>query len=66
MSAKQLLIKEIDTLPPQTIEEILNFVTFLKIKKSNKLDTGDILIASERSLAVEWLLPEEDDAWASL
>jgi DNA-damage-inducible protein J len=26
----------------------------------------DITLASEKSLAKEWLLPEEDEAWANL
>jgi DNA-damage-inducible protein J len=27
---------------------------------------GDITLASEKALARDWLLPEEDEAWANL
>ena len=29
-------------------------------------EARDITLASEKSLAKDWLLPEEDEAWASL
>jgi len=66
MTNKQMLIKEIETLPPQIVEEVYDFVSFLKIKKSQNSDGGEIHLASESVLARDWLLPEEDAAWASL
>jgi len=61
-----MLIKEIEVLPQQTIEEVYNFVSFLKMKKTQESDTNDIHLASENALAADWLLPEEDIAWANL
>jgi len=66
MPTKQMLIREIETLPPQIIEEVYNFVSFLRAKKTRESDVGDVLTASEDILAVDWLLPEEDAAWANL
>ena len=66
LTSKQMLIKEIETLPPQIVEEVYDFVSFLKIKKSQDNDLADIHFASENVLARDWQLPEEDAAWASL
>ena len=66
VTSKQILIKEIETLPPQIIEEVYDFVSFLKIKKSQENDSSNIHLASESVLARDWMLPEEDAAWANL
>ena len=63
MTDKNLLYNEIETLPPQAIDEIYTFIGYLKVKMSI---TNDITLASEFSLAKDWLLPEEDIAWANL
>ena len=44
------------------LDEVLDFIRFLKIK-ANRLDTA---IASESSLAKDWLKPREDEAWQDL
>jgi len=66
MSTKQMLIKEIEQLPPQIVSEVYNYVSFLKIKQTKESDDSNIHFASENVLARDWLLPEEDAAWASL
>jgi len=66
MSTKQMLIKEIEQLPPQIVSEVYNYVIFLKIKQTKESDDSNIHFASENVLARDWLLPEEDAAWASL
>lgn len=64
MSKKKILIQEIDQVPELYLDEVLDFVQFLKSKiVKEKLDT---VIASESSLRKDWLLPEEDKAWQSL
>ena len=65
MSDKQVLIKEIDTLPAAFIEEVYHYVSFLKQFKAH-VKPNEITLASEQSLAKDWLLPEEDAAWADL
>ena len=62
MTDKKTLIKEIEALPPDIIDEVYTFVIYLKKRVNN----DDITKASESSLAKDWLLPEEDLAWASL
>jgi len=45
---------------------VYNFVSFLKVKQTQESDESNIHFASENALARDWLLPEEDVAWASL
>ena len=66
VSTKQMLIREIEALPAQIIDEVYNFVSFLKIRNIMGNENSDILFASENTLATDWLLPEEDIAWENL
>ena len=64
MGKKELLIKEIEQVPEPLLDEVLDFVHFLKAKiVKERLNTA---IASESSLKKDWLRPEEDDAWQNL
>ena len=64
MSKREDLIKELKTLSEPLIEEVWDFIQFLKSKDFNqKLET---LLLSESSLAKDWLRPEEDEAWQDL
>lgn len=64
MSKKEILISEIEQVPESYLDEVLDFVHFLKTKiLREKIDTS---IASETSLRKDWLLPEEDEAWQGL
>ncbi|MCL2593823.1 MAG: DUF2281 domain-containing protein [Defluviitaleaceae bacterium] len=63
MSEKQLLIKEIESLPNKFVTEVYKYISFLKYS-DKKID--DITLISENALAKEWLLPEEDEVWADL
>ena len=65
MTNRQVLLREIETLPPHIIDEVYDYVDYLKVKK-NQNRINDITLASESSLAKDWLLPEEDAAWANL
>lgn len=64
MSKRELLINEIEQVPEPFLNEVLDFVHFLKIKTVK--ESPDIAIASESSLKKDWLMPEEDEAWQSL
>jgi hypothetical protein len=60
MSKKELLISEIEQVPEPLLDEVLDFIHFLKTKIIKEgLDTA---IASELSLKKDWLKPEEDEA----
>lgn len=64
MSKKELLINEIEQVPEPLLDEVLDFVHFLKSKLlKERLDTA---IASESSLGKDWLRQEEEQAWQSL
>jgi len=64
MQAKERLLHEIDEIPDFLLEEVLDFVQFLKSKHlQNKLE---ISVMSESALAKDWLRPEEDEAWRDL
>lgn len=64
MNKKELLLTEIEQVPEPFLDEVLDFVRFLKTKiKKERLDHA---IASESSLKKDWLRPEEDEAWQNL
>jgi len=64
MGKKEQLILEIEKVPEPLLDEVLDFVQFLKARIS--AGTREIAIASEPSLAKDWLRPEEDEAWQGL
>ena len=64
METKDLIQKEIEVFPEPYLEEILDFIYFLKGKASKK--KMETVILSEPVLAKEWLSPEEDEAWKDL
>ena len=41
-----------------------DFIGYLTMKRENKIQ--DITLASQKSLAKDWLKPEEDEVWADL
>lgn len=64
MSKKETLIEEIKQIPEPLIEEVWDFVQFLKTKITK--EKMELAIASESSLKKDWLKPEEDEAWKNL
>jgi len=61
MTKKEKLLSEIEQVPEPLLDEVLDFVYYLKIKIiREQMDTA---IASESSLKKDWLKPEEDEAW---
>lgn len=64
METKDLIQKEIEAFPEPYLEEILDFIYFLKEKASKK--RMETVILSESVLAKDWLRPEEDEAWKNL
>lgn len=64
MNNKKLLLKEIEEVPEDKIQEVIDFVRFLKAQKREE-ELG-ITLVSEPSLAGDWDKPEEDEAWSDL
>ena len=64
VAKKELILREMEHVPDSLIDEILDFIQFLKSKAlKEKLETA---IASESSLKKDWLRQEEDKAWQDL
>ncbi|GAH74449.1 unnamed protein product [marine sediment metagenome] len=64
MNKKELLINEIEQVPEPFLDEVLDFIKFLKTKVVK--ERMNIAIVSESSLKNDWLKPEEDEAWQNL
>jgi len=64
MSKKDTIISELNNLPENLIEEILDYINFLKSKSLKK--KTELTLMSESSLRKDWLKPEEDKAWQDL
>ena len=64
MSAKDLIIQEMEQVPEALLEEVLDFLRFFKTKEMQ--EKLEIPVLSESSLEKDWLLPEEDEAWRDL
>jgi hypothetical protein len=63
MNRKQL-IQEIEQMPEPLLDEIHDFVGFLKTKVARtRMDNA---LASESSLKKDWLSSEEEAAWRDL
>jgi len=69
MTQQAVLMKEIETLPPFCLGEVIDFVAWIKQRKL-KSDTlpqfPETMLMSEASLAKDWNTKEEDEAWATL
>lgn len=64
MTKKELLLSEINEVPEPFLDEILDFVYFLRAKITK--EKFDLAIISESSLKKDWLKPEEELAWQNL
>ncbi len=64
VAKKELILHEMEQVPESFLDEILDFIHFLKAKAmKEKLEAA---IASESSLKKDWLREEEDRAWQDL
>lgn len=64
MTTKDKLIQELESLPEALMAELLDHARTLRQK--NVMGARDAAIASEPTLARDWLRPEEDEAWKDL
>ena len=64
MDKLDTLIKEVQEAPEPMLDEVLDFVRFLKAKQ--KLERHETALASEEMLKNDWLRPEEDDSCQDL
>jgi len=76
MTRRESLLKEIDDFPDSVLDEVADFVHFLKARMARVSASAIIstsasdglatAVASESSLKKDWLRPEEDEAWQDL
>ena len=64
MIAINQIIDEIETLPSECFQEIIDFIGYIKLKQLKNIP--ETMILSEKSLAKDWNTPEEDEAWENL
>ena len=64
MSTRELIDKEVATMPELLQREVYDFARFLRHKNEDESFNG--LLLSEAALGKEWNTPEEDTAWANL
>jgi len=64
MTKRDALIREMDQVPDTYLDEVRDFVRFLKQRIAR--DAYGTAVVSESSLAKDWLRPEEDEAWKDL
>lgn len=64
VNKKELIAKEIEQVPEPFLEEVLDFVRFLKSKRAQ--DKLEPTLQSESALRKDWLRTEEDEAWGDL
>lgn len=60
-TAKKILIKLIDEMPENQIPEVIDFITFLKMKKDNEM-LKELEKASESSMDF-WNNEIDDEVW---
>jgi hypothetical protein len=64
MATKSALLQEVENVPEQLVDEVFDFIRFIKARAIREgIYTA---IASESSLKKDWLCAEEDEAWADL
>ncbi|MDR0456335.1 MAG: DUF2281 domain-containing protein [Treponema sp.] len=64
MTNRAVLLQEIETLPVHCIEEVVDFVAWVKHRKLSSIP--ETMLLSEAALSKDWDTPEEDEAWANL
>ncbi|NEP79284.1 MAG: DUF2281 domain-containing protein [Okeania sp. SIO3C4] len=64
MKTKELLIKEVENTPDFILQEVWDFLQFLKAKYQQ--EQLEVSLLSESSLQKDWLQSEEDEAWQDL
>ena len=64
MKNRAVLMREIETLPEACLDEVVNFVAWIKQRKLSQIP--ETMLMSEASLSKDWDSPEEDKAWATL
>ncbi len=65
MNYKEQIIQQIEHIPEPLLNELLDFIQFLKYKHLSQKNSQTALL-SESTLQKDWLTSEEDKAWQHL
>lgn len=63
MNKRQLVARELDRIPEDDLDRVLDFLHALRESHADRLAPA---LAAETALAKDWLTAEEDEAWANL
>jgi hypothetical protein len=63
---KEKIQKILQQLPDNYLDEVIEYLRFLEFKNKNKITDKSSMLLSEKSLAKDWLTPEEDETWKDL
>jgi hypothetical protein len=63
MSKKEIVVRELESVPEEDFDALLRFIYSLKSRNAG--DDAPALLA-ESSLMKDWLSPEEEAAWTDL
>lgn len=64
MTLRDSILHELDKTPEDVLTTVLSFIQFLN--STQVQERFETALLSESSLAKDWLLPEEEDAWQHL
>jgi hypothetical protein len=64
MTAKETILRAVEDLPDEFLGELASYADLLRHR--NAVLASPTALASERTLAKDWLRPEEDEAWQDL
>ncbi len=61
LNYKELIVKDLEELPPELIQEVIDFIEFLKIRKMKKTGVNyESLLLQQESLSRIWKAESED------
>jgi hypothetical protein len=72
MSTRELLLRETEEIPESLLQEVLDFLRFVKNRHYPNADTGTDEVntrnidLSKTAFAQDWDSPDEEEAWKDL
>jgi hypothetical protein len=64
MTTKDAIIHAVEQLPQEYLDEVAVYLQKMKLRAAHQ--NVPTALASENTLARDWLRPEEDEAWQDL
>jgi len=64
MTTREIILKAVEDLPEECLDELASYAE--RLRRKTAAESSLTALASERTLAKDWLQPEEDEAWRDL